>query len=59
MVVLMRRIVFLIFSFIFFLNASENYTFLVKEYNKEIELEAKIISNIDLSTLNQTNKFII
>ena len=42
----MRRIVFLIFSFIFFLNASENYTFLVKEYNKEIELEAKIISNI-------------
>lgn len=42
----MRRIVFLIFSFIFFLNASENYTFLVKEYSKEIELEAKIISNI-------------
>ena len=46
MAVLMNRILFLIFSFINLLNATENYTFLVKEYNKEIELEAKIISNI-------------
>jgi len=42
----MKRFIFLIFSFIQFLCAAENYTFLVKEYNKEIELEAKIISNI-------------
>ncbi len=42
----MKRFIFLTFSFIQFLNASDNYTFLVKEYNKEIELEAKIISNI-------------
>ena len=42
----MNKILFLIFCFINLLNASENYTFLVKEYNKEIELEAKIISNI-------------
>lgn len=42
----MKKILFLIFSFIQFLNASENYTFLVKEYNKELELEAKIIANI-------------
>ena len=46
MAVLMNKILFLIFCFINLLNASENYTFLVKEYNKEIELEAKIISNI-------------
>jgi hypothetical protein len=46
MAILMKRIIFLIFSFIQFLSAADNYTFLVKEYNKEIELEAKIISNI-------------
>lgn len=46
MAILMKKILFLIFSFFQFLNATENYTFLVKEYNKEIELEAKIISNI-------------
>ena len=42
----MRKIFLLIISYIYFLNATENYTFLVKEYSKEIELEAKIISNI-------------
>jgi len=42
----MKRLILLTFSFTLFLNASDNYTFLVKEYSKEIELEAKIISNI-------------
>ena len=52
----MRKFIFLIFSFIQFLNSSENYTFLVKEYNKEIELEAKIISNIAQNLKISQNK---
>lgn len=35
---------------------SEQYTFLVNKYDKEIELEAKIVSNIAISSLNNNIK---
>jgi len=42
-------------SFVF----AEPYTFLVKQYDKEVELEAKIISNIaNASTSNKIHLFI-
>ncbi len=55
----MKRIIFLVFSFFSFLNCSENYTFLLKEYNKEIELEAKIISNIAKNLIPKKDKLSI
>ncbi len=60
MVVLMNKILVFLFSTIIYINASDNYTFLVNKYNKEIELEAKIVSNIaqDLKFGNRTNLFI-
>lgn len=56
MVILMKKIIFLIFNFFSFLYSSENYTFLVKEYNKEIELEVKIISNIAENLIHKKEK---
>lgn len=38
---------------------SEQYTFLVNKYDKEIELEAKIISNIATTSLNNDIKLYI
>ena len=60
MVVLMNKILVFLFSTIIYINASDNYTFLVNKYNKEIELEAKIVSNIaqNLKFGNKTNLFI-
>ena len=57
MVVLMNKLLLiLLFNIVTYLNASDNsYTFLVNKYNKEIELEAKIISNI-VNDLNFTSK---
>lgn len=47
MVILMNKILLILLSVIIYINASDNnYTFLVNKYNKEIELEAKIMSNI-------------
>lgn len=44
------KILILILSLLTFINANQ-YTFLIKEYDKEIELEAKIISNIANSSI--------
>jgi hypothetical protein len=41
-----------------FLNA-EQYTFLVNKYDKEVELEAKIISNIAISSIKDNIKLYI
>lgn len=52
------RFLILVFFFISFLY-SEQYTFLVDKYEKEMELEAKIISNIAKSSLNEDIKLFI
>ena len=51
---------FIIFLLIIssFLNA-EQYTFLVNKYDKEVELEAKIISNIATSSIKENIKLYI
>ncbi|MFA9373263.1 MAG: hypothetical protein ACERKK_03795 [Poseidonibacter sp.] len=52
------KILILILSFLSFAY-SEQYTFLVNKYDKEIELEAKIISNIaNASVKNEIKLFI-
>ena len=53
----MKSIIFLI-TLISFLNA-EQYTFLVNKYDKEIELEAKIISNIATAAIKNEIKLYI
>ena len=53
----MKSIIFLI-TLISFLNA-EQYTFLVNKYDKELELEAKIISNIATSSIKDNIKLYI
>lgn len=52
----MKKIIFCIFCGFTFLNSVENYTFLVKEYNKEIELESKIISSIAENLIHKKDK---
>ena len=53
----MKSIIFLI-TLISFLNA-EQYTFLVNKYDKELELEAKIISNIATASIKSEIKLYI
>jgi len=53
----MRTIILLIFLSLSLL--AENYTFLVKPYDKEIELEAKIVAQIASSSLNEKIKLFI
>lgn len=53
----MKKIIFLI-TLITFLNA-EQYTFLLNKYDKEIELEAKIISNIAIASIKNDIKLFI
>jgi len=48
-------LLFCFFSFSY----SEQYTFLVNKYDKEIELEAKIIANIAISSVNENIKLFI
>jgi hypothetical protein len=55
--VLMKFIIFLI-TFLSFLNA-EQYTFLLNKYDKELELEAKIISNIAHASMQNEVKLFI
>lgn len=50
----MKKFTLLILVFIFTINAN-SYTFLVNEYTKEIELEAKIISKIAKETIKEKN----
>ena len=51
---------YLLFLFILVtFSYSEQYTFLVNKYDKEIELEAKIISSIATSSLNKDVKLFI
>lgn len=50
-----RIILLTLFSFL----QAENYTFLVQPYHKEIELEAKIISEIATSSLHEEIKLFI
>lgn len=53
----MKKIIFLI-TLISFLNA-EQYTFLLNKYDKELELEAKIISNIATASIKNDIKLFI
>ncbi len=53
----MKSIIFLI-TLISFLNADQ-YTFLVNKYDKELELEAKIISNIATAAIKNEIKLYI
>ncbi|WP_263832020.1 hypothetical protein [Sulfurospirillum oryzae] len=48
----MKKILFLL-TFILSFAVAEQYTFLVQPYNKEIELEAKIISEIATSSVHE------
>jgi len=54
----LMRIVFFLFFLISFLYP-EQYTFLVKKYDKEIELEAKIIDTIAMSLMDSKTKLYI
>lgn len=47
----MKTIIFLLTLFVF--SSAENYTFLVQPYDKEIELEAKIIAEIATSSVRE------
>jgi len=51
--------IFILLLTIFSCAFSQQYVFLVKEYDKEIELEAKIISNIALSSTSEKIKLFI
>ncbi|ATB68650.1 hypothetical protein SJPD1_0528 [Sulfurospirillum diekertiae] len=53
----MKRLILLLTFF--GLLSAENYTFLVQPYSKEIELEAKIISEIATSSLHEEIKLFI
>jgi len=53
----MKRLILLVTFFS--LLSAENYTFLVQPYSKEIELEAKIISEIATSSLHEEIKLFI
>lgn len=53
----MKFLLLILFSISFLY--SEQYTFLVNKYEKEMELEAKIISNIAKSSLNEDIKLFI
>lgn len=53
----MKRLILLLTFFS--LLSAENYTFLVQPYSKEIELEAKIISEIATSSLHEEIKLFI
>lgn len=55
----MKKITILTLLIINYLYASTNYTFLVNEYNKEIELEAKIVTKIAKDTLGDDVKLFI
>lgn len=50
---------FIILLTLFSFSYSETYTFLVNKYDKEIELEAKIIAKIATSSVNQKIKLYI
>ena len=56
--ILMKSLI-LILSIISSLFSSSQYTFLVNEYDKEIELEAKIIAKIAKSSLNEDIRLFI
>lgn len=47
----MKTIIFLLTLFVF--SSAENYTFLVQPYDKEMELEAKIIAEIATSSISE------
>jgi len=52
------KVLILFFLFLSF-SYCEQYTFLLNKYDKEIELEAKIVSNIATSTLSDNIKLFI
>jgi hypothetical protein len=52
------RVLILLFTLLSFLS-SENYTFLVQPYSKEVELEAKIIAKIATASLHGKIKLFI
>lgn len=54
----MRRALILLLALISVL-ASENYTFLVHPYSKEVELEAKIIAEIATASLHEKTRIFI
>jgi len=54
----LMKIIFSLFLFISFLYSNQ-YTFLVKKYDKEIELEAKIIDTIAVSVVRKDIKLYI
>jgi len=55
---ILMKIIILIFTILSFVNA-QSYTFLLKKYNKQIELESKIVFNIADSIIKEKIKLFI